>query len=172
MNLTIKRTATVLAAGAVAVAATGIAYAYWTTSGSGTGSATVGNTVAGDAIAITQTTAQATALSGFYPGSTAQNVVVNVANPADFSQKVGNITVTVADKVTGAGTCLGTDWLVTDGVDSPAVGILAKNDSAAGGADEKTGVTVATLQLKDTSSNQDACKGVTPTLTFASASGA
>ena len=146
--------------GAATLGLSGVAYAYWTTSGSGTGSATAGSDVAADKIAL----AQVGSISGFYPGGAAQNIVVKAHNPAAFSQKVGEVTVTVADSGV-AGGCTASNWQITNVADS--FGILA-----AGGDSDPAGQTVATIALKETGVNQDVCKGVTPVLTFTSASGA
>ena len=143
--------------GAATLGVSGVAYAYWTTQGSGTGSATAGDTVTADKISLTQVGT----LTGFYPGSTAQNVVVKATNPAAFSQKVGNVTVVVG----AVGDCAASNWDVVDSAD--AFGILG-----AGATSDAAGQTVATIALKETGANQDACKGVSPVLTFTSAAGA
>ena len=143
--------------GVATLGVSGVAYAYWTTTGSGTGSATAGSDAAADAIELSQVGT----LTGFYPGGPAQDVMVKAHNPALFSQSVGNITVTVGG-VTG---CAASNWDVSEVAD--AIGVLASHaDSAA------AGVKAATVALKETGANQDGCKGVTPVLTFTSASGA
>ena len=152
---TLSKAAAGIGAAALVVTTAGVAYAYWTTTGSGSGSATTGDTVAADAIQIVQSAA----LTGFYPGSTAQDVKVTAKNPAAFSQKVGNVTVSVA----AAGGCAASNWAVVDAAD--AIGVLASGITSGS-------TTVATIQLLETGLNQDACKGVTPVLTFASAQGA
>ena len=156
MRTSTKITA-VVAGGALAVATAGVAYAYWTTSGSGSGSATSGTDAAADKISL----AQVGTNTGFYPGSAAQNIKVQATNPAAFSQKVGEVTVTVA----AAGGCAASNWTITNVVDS--FGILA-----AGASSAAAGQVVATISLDETGVNQDACKSVTPVLTFASAPGA
>jgi hypothetical protein len=156
-SLSTKTKLVVVAATGGALAMSGVAYAYWTTSGSGTGSATAGSDVAADKIQLTQVGT----LSGFYPGSTPQNVMVKATNPAAFNQKVGNVTVTVA----AVGSCAADNWTVVDSADS--FGIVNAGDTTAA-----AGQAVATIQLRESGANQDACKGVSPVLTFASASGA
>jgi hypothetical protein len=156
-SFSMKTKVVALGVGVATVGLSGVAYAYWTTQGSGTGSATAGSDVAADKISLTQVGT----LTGFYPGSTAQNVVVKASNPAAFSQKVGNVTVVVGT----VGGCASTNWDVVDSADS--FGILA-----AGATSDAAGQTVATIALKETGVNQDACKGVSPVLTFSSASGA
>ncbi|MCA1982903.1 hypothetical protein [Nocardioides nematodiphilus] len=152
MKITKKKIAAAVGAGAVAVAAGGVAYAYWTTTGSGTGSASSASS-AGAAVTITQDGA----LTGFTLGDT-KTVSVKATNGASSSQNIGNITVSVA----AAGGCAADNWAVVDLADS--VGTLA------GGATSAS-TDVATLTLKDLSTNQDACKGVTPVLTFTAAAG-
>jgi hypothetical protein len=143
-----------IGATAAVLGTAGVAYAYWTTTGTGTGAATSTTDVGTDKITL----AQVGTLTGFYPGSTPQNVMVKATNPAAYSQKVGNVTVTVAD----SGTCLSGNWAIVDSAD--AFGILAATASSAAG-----GQAVATIQLTESGLNQDACKNVTPVLTFTSA---
>jgi hypothetical protein len=147
-----KKIAALVGAGAVAVGASGVAYAYWTTTGSGSGSAS--STSAANAGV---TIAQVSDLSGFVLGQT-KTVSVKATNGATSSQNIGNVTVSVA----AVGGCAADNWAVVDTADT--IGTLA------GGATSTT-TDVATLTLKDLSTNQDACKGVTPTLTYTAAAG-
>ena len=156
-NLSMKSKLVVIGAAAGTLAMSGVAYAYWTTQGTGTGSATAGNTVTADRIELSQVGT----LTGFYPGSTAQSVMVKAHNPAAFSQKVGNVTVTVG----AVGSCAADNWTVVDSADSFGTLIAGATSAAEGQA-------VATIQLRESGSNQDACKGVSPVLTFTSAAGA
>jgi hypothetical protein len=156
-NLSTKTKVVAVAAVGGALAMSGVAYAYWTTTGSGTGSATAGSDIAADKIQLTQVGT----LTGFYPGSTPQSVRVKATNPAAFSQKDGNVTVSVA----AVGSCAADNWTVSDSGDS--FGTLA-----AGATSAAEGQAVATIQLRESGANQDACKGVSPVLTFASAPGA
>lgn len=156
-KLSMKAKVVVIGVSGATLAVSGVAYAYWTTQGSGTGSATAGDTVAADIIQLTQVGT----LSGFYPGSTAQSVMVKAHNPAAFSQKVGNVTVSVA----AVGSCAADNWTVVDSGDS--FGVLLPGATSA-----DAGQAVATIQLRESGANQDACKGVSPVLTFTSASGA
>ena len=156
-TISMKSKVITVGVGAATLAVSGVAYAYWTTTGSGTGSATAGSDVAADKIQLSQVGT----LTGFYPGGPTQDVVVKATNPAAFSQKVGNVTVSVAD----AGGCLAANWAVVDSAD--ALGILA-----AGATSAAAGQTVATIALTETGVNQDVCKGVAPVLTFTSAPGA
>ncbi len=145
-----------VAAGLLAAGA-GIAYAYWTTTGTGAGSASTTTDVTADKISL----AQIGTLTGFYPGSAAQNVVVRATNPALYSQVVGNVTVVVENTAT----CAGSNWAVVDSAD-------AFGNLAAGASSAAAGQTVATIQLKDLATNQDGCKSQSPVLTFSSAPGA
>lgn len=163
--LTNKKLAAVAVA-AVAVTGTGVAYAYWTTTGGGTGQATAGNSNApADAIDITQTPTQAAELTGFYPGGSAVNVNVDISNPAPYSQRVGNVTVTAA----AVGGCAASNWVIADVAETNS--LLTKADAVAT-SDEVSNVTVATIRLDETGVNQDACQNVQPVLTFVSAPGA
>jgi len=156
-NLSTKAKLVVVAAAGGTLAMSGVAYAYWTTTGSGTGSATAGTTAATDKIELTQVGT----LTGFYPGSTAQSVMVKAHNPAAFSQKVGNVTVSVA----AVGSCAADNWTVVDSADS--FGVLTADETS-----DAEGQEVATIKLRESGANQDACKGVSPVLTFTSAAGA
>ena len=152
MKISKKKIAAAIGAGTIAVGAGGVAYAYWTTTGSGTGSASSASTANG-----VVTIAQDGALTGFTLGDT-KTVSVKAANGASSSQNIGNITVTVG----AVGGCAADNWAVSDLTDN--IGTLA-GGATSGSTD------VATLTLKDLSTNQDACKGVTPVLSFSAAQG-
>jgi len=141
-----------IAAGAAVVASAGAAYAYWTTQGSGSGSATSGTTASTDAIRLTQDTP----ITGLYPGGPAANIVVKATNPAAFRQVVGEVTISPAFPEA----CPAANWTLVNAADE--FGNLAP------GADRT--LTVGTIALNETGVNQDACKSVTPTFAFSSAS--
>lgn len=154
-----KKVAAVLGTGALVVAGSGVAFAYWTTTGSGTGSAASGS-AATVGVTLNQDVTNHP-LTGYVLGAT-KDVYVNATNNAAYSQNIGNITVSVAASgVSNA--CATSNWDVQDVTDS--IGTLA------GSATTSSAVKVATLQLKDLSSNQDACQNVTPVLTFTAAQG-
>lgn len=155
MRTTTKITALVGAA-AITVATAGTAYAYWTTTGSGEGSASSRDVVEGEAITLEQFGT----LTGFYPGATPQNIKVVATNPAPYSQKVGEVNVTAG----AVASCAADNWTITPVADD--FGILAAGDSS-----DAAGQTVATITLRESGSNQDACKDVSPVLTFTSAGG-
>jgi hypothetical protein len=159
---TSKKVAAALAAGAVTVAGTGVAFAYWTTTGSGTGSAG-SSAAAAIGVTINQDTADHP-LTGYVLGAT-KDVFVTATNGASYSQDIGNITVSVA--ASGAsGACAASNWDVQDVADNLST-LAASGQTGATSASTK----VATLQLKDLATNQDACQNVTPVLTFTAAQG-
>jgi hypothetical protein len=156
----LSKASTAVAASAALVLTGGVAYAYWTTSGSGTGSASTGDSSTADKIAL----AQVGTLTGFYPGSTPQTVLVQATNPAAYSQRVGEVTVTVA----ATATCAASNWTVVNTPDD--FGVLGKDGSATDQS-AAAGIAVATVQLVDSASNQDGCKSVSPDLLLVSAAG-
>jgi hypothetical protein len=153
-TITTKAKATIAAGVVITAAVSGVAYAYWTTSGSGSGSASSGTTQAEDALRLTQDKA----VTDLYPGGPAGDIVVRAANPAAFDQVVGDVTV----KATYPVDCPADNWKLTNATDS--MGTLKPSES--------TATVVGTIALTETGANQDACKSVTPTLSFTSAPGA
>jgi hypothetical protein len=148
-RFTKKRVIIALAAVGV-LAIVGVAAAFFTSSGTGTGSATVGSTgnVTIDSVTIT---------GDLFPGGDAATVSYTVNNATGKSVKVGDV---VAD--TGAGTngitglpagCSASDFTYTS--DGALNTTIADGDHADG---------TGTLSLANSSSNQDACQGATPTL--------
>ncbi len=144
-----------VALGAVAVTGTGVAYAYWTTAGAGVGSATAGTAQEADRIKLLQPERN----GGFYPGGSAQDVLITATNPAAFNQVVGEVTVTLTSNDTD---CAADNWRLENVAD--AFGNVAPGATT---APQK----VATLQLRETGVQQDGCKDSVPVLTFASAGG-
>lgn len=133
-----------LAAGtAVAVVATGgIAFAYWTSTGSGNGSATTGT----DTPWVV--TVDDVNLADLTPNGPTDTVGFTVKNDGSGVQRLN----AAAASVTGTSNpgCTAADFSV-----SPTT--ITTQDVAAG-------ATVSgsfTIQMVDTGSNQDACKGVT-----------
>jgi hypothetical protein len=147
-----KRVLALAAVAALAVA--GIAYAYWTTSGSGTGSAATG-TDAG------VTVAQHGTISDLVPGSDAQAVDFTITNPAMTAQYITKVTVSISGITAPSSDtdhpCTTADFTLTQ---PDAI----KADLAHG--DTTYSPSGSTLQLKDTASNQDGCKGATVDLAF------
>ncbi|HKT03672.1 MAG TPA: hypothetical protein VJT31_29445 [Rugosimonospora sp.] len=153
-----RKAALAIGAGVAIVAVSGgAAFAYWTTSGSGTGSATTGTN---QAVTITQTGTT----SGLVPGGAAQAVNFKITNPLTTPQYVTSVTVAItaswsaqADSAKPA--CTAADYTL---VQPNAISA----DLAAG--DTAFSPSGASIALKDTSANQDNCKGVTVPLTFTS----
>jgi len=147
-----------IAATAIVAGSAGTAYAYWTTTGAGSGSAAAVSVADADAQKVVL--AQTSDLTGFYPGAPAKVIVLTASNPADFAQKVGEITVSI--EPASLGSCDESNWTLVNEADN--VGVVLKGAP-------KTNVRVGTLQLDETANNQDVCKGVQPRLAFASAGG-
>jgi len=145
-----------VAVAAVAMTGTGVAYAYWTTTGAGDGEAVAGEDASTDAIQLSQVGT----ITGLYPtanGSNKANIVVKAVNPASFAQKVGEVTVSL-NYPTGCGAA---NWSLVNADD--AFGQLAP------GAENT--LTVGTIELVETNSNQDTCKEAVLDFDFASAAG-
>ena len=144
--------------GVVAVCAfaiAGVAYAYWTSSGSGTGSA---STSAPDVITVNQTST----VSGLYPGGPAQPLSGNFDNPNPGSIFVGSISATISG-VTGPNIGTGTPCTAADyQLNGFPVTVNAQIPSGSGVGAWSGG----SLQLLNTGSNQNGCKGATVTISY------
>lgn len=128
----------------------GVAFAYWTTTGSGTGSAAAGTS---SAVVVTQTNT----VTGLYPGGPAQDINLNIANSNSAAQRLETVAVSVSS--TSDAGCTAADFTVTDATiaaEVPSGSTNAYLGSATG----------ATIKMKDTAGNQDACKNVTINLAF------
>jgi hypothetical protein len=128
----------------------GVAFAYWTTTGSGTGSA-----AAGDSSPVTVT--QTNTVTGLYPGGSAQNIDLNIANSNAAAQRLETVAVSVSS-TSNAG-CTAADFTVTDATIGAEVPSGATNAYA--GA-----TTGATIKMNNAATSQDACKNVTINLAF------
>ncbi|MEI7647389.1 MAG: hypothetical protein WCJ48_03745, partial [Actinomycetes bacterium] len=122
----------------------GVAFAYWTTTGSGNGSAAAGTS---SAVVVTQTNT----VTGLYPGGSAQDINLNIANSNASAQYLAKVAVSVSGTDTPG--CTDKDFTVTDATIGAEVPSGATNAYA--GA-----TTGATIKMKGTASNQDACKNV------------
>ncbi len=134
----------------------GIAVAYWSAGGSGSGTAPTKTTVA---LVVNQTTP----LAEMYPGDSAQTISGNFDNPNSGPVYVTSVTASIASvtKATNApaGTCDATDYTLANA--SMTVGA----EVAAGtGQGSWSG---ATIKFNNKTTNQDACKGATVTLSYA-----
>jgi len=128
----------------------GVAFAYWTTTGSGTGTAAAGDS---SPVVVTQTNT----VTGLYPGGSAQNINLNIANSNAAAQRLETVGVSVSS-TSNAG-CTAADFTVTDatiGAEVPSGATNAYLGSATG----------ATIKMKNASTSQDACKNVTINLAF------
>lgn len=131
------------------LALSGVAVAFWTANGTGSGSATIG--------ADSGVTIDPVSLAGtLYPGG---SVAVSFKVTNDSSSTAIRIGKVVAD--TGTGTngitglptgCSAADFTLAD--------VAVNTEIAASGSYSGAG----TLAMANTSSNQDACKGATPTI--------
>ncbi len=150
-----KKAKMIIAGAAVAgLASTGVAYAYWTTTGSGTGTAVTGTSVA-------VTVAQVGSITAMSPGSLPQAVDFSITNPAATNQFITSVAVAITGvtgpNITIANPCNAGDYALTQ--PTATYGDLAPglhSYSPSG----------STLQLVNSSSNQDGCKGATVALSF------
>jgi hypothetical protein len=133
----------------------GVAYAYWTTSGTGTGSA---STSEPDVITVNQTST----VSDLYPGGPTQALSGDFGNPNPGSIFVGAISAAISE-VTGpnigpGAPCSAADYqlngfpLTVNTQIPPGSGV----GSWSGGS----------LQMLNTASNQNGCKGATVTIGY------
>src|SRR4051794_21317777 len=152
-----RRRAAVITTIAVLVVAAS-AVAYWSTIGSGTGTATTGTS---SSVTVTQTNT----VSGLYPGGPNQDLEFKVTNPASGNQYVSTVTAAITS-ITKAGVpasgCTAADFTLTQAPTAIAQD-LPRGDTPF------TGAKTPKLQMKNTASNQDACKGVTVNLAFTAA---
>ena len=129
----------------------GVAFAYWTTTGSGTSTATAGDS---SPVVVTQTNT----VTGLYPGGSAQNIDLNIANSNAAAQYLAKVAVSVSS-TSNAG-CTAADFTVTQATIGAEVPSGATNAYA--GA-----TTGATIKMNNAATSQDACKNVTINLAFA-----
>jgi hypothetical protein len=135
------------------LAGAGVAFAYWTSTGTGDGTATTG---ASEVFTIATETAEGT----IAPGNAGQTVVFTVTNPAEGSQYLAGVTVTMADAAGVAwvptGECALADYTATI-TTPPTYGEIAPTGTLTG---------TATVTLANTAVNQDDCQGQTVPLHF------
>ena len=151
-----RKPVAVLAAAFVVVAGAAAAFAYWTNGGSGSGTAT---TATNAAVTVNQTSP----ISGMYPGQSAQTLSGDFTNPNSGPTYVAAVTATGytidAAHVTAGCTVAGGNYTLggtaTVGAEVPA--------GASQGA--WSGLTI---RMNNLSTNQDACKGATVTIAYAS----
>jgi hypothetical protein len=146
-----RSTAIVAVGAAVAVASVGIAYAYWTTSGSGTGTAATGTS-------SSITVKQVGSIAGLAPGSGSQPLAGNFDNSNAGPVFVHSVTASVAG--TSNPGCTAADFTVVQPAPVDA-------NVAAGSAQGAWSGGSITFN-NDPVRNQDACKNVTVSLSYAS----
>lgn len=135
-----------IVAGVSAVALTGgVAFAYWTSTGSGTGSATTGTSTAWD-VQVDDVD-----LDNLTPGGPTNTIGFSVQNDNSGVQNLANTVASVVD--TSDPGCGPADFDVS-------ATTITYGDVAPGATVNGT----FTVQMVNTASNQDACKGVTVNL--------
>ena len=146
-----------LAVGLVTAAALAIgAYAYFTSTGNGSGSATVGTS---STWAVTTLSATGGPLT---PGGPTESITYKVKNNSTGYQRLGSVAISVANSDGSAWTsvsgCSASDFSI-DGASAGAT----SNDTAqvANLAPGATATGTIVLQMVDSGSNQDGCKGAT-----------
>ena len=153
MNIRLKRSTLVIgAAAAVVVVSSGAAVAFWTTSGSGTGTAGIGTS---GTVTVTQT---GTAISGLFPGGTAQPINFTVSNATTGPLYVSGVAVAVSsvtNQSSGPNACTAADFAIVQ--PTWTAGDIAAGSTATG---------TATIRMVNAGSNQDACKSATVNLAF------
>jgi hypothetical protein len=135
----------------------GVAYAFWSSSGTTAGAADVA------ANAATLTVTQVGSPTGLFPGGSPVGIVAKVDNTGGTDIQLTDVTVTVTDVVNGLGASIGAGCPTTDFAiaDTAYAGELI----VAGGTSGNE--TVATIRLRETGTNQDACKGARVVLNLA-----
>ena len=145
---------TVSVIGAVFLLAAVGAYAYWTGGGTGSGSAATGTSVA---ITVTQTSTP----SGLYPGGPNAALSGTFTVPSASTVHVNEINATIASvtgpNIDGSNPCDENDYRLNG---FPVVVNAAVTDG-----DPWSG---ASIQLLNSGTNQDGCKGATVGLTYTS----
>jgi hypothetical protein len=146
-----------IAVGLIAVLALSAgAYAYWTQQGSGTGSAATGTIVG---ITIVQTSAP----TGLYPGGPTAPLSGTFTNTNSGPVYVNDVTTTGISSVTGPNIdashpCTADDFTL-GGTASIDAEVLADDTSTWSGL---------TIQMVNSGTNQDGCKGATVNITYTS----
>jgi hypothetical protein len=151
-----KKILAVLVGVVMVIAGAGAAFAFWTAGGSGTGTAGTGTSAA-------LTVNQISVITDLAPDGAAQTLSGDFNNPSD-----GSIYVTA---VTATGYTIDATH-VTAGC-TVAQGNYTLGGTATVGADVPTGDnqgawTGLTVVMNNLTTNQDACKGATLTITYAS----
>jgi hypothetical protein len=147
----------IAAIGGCALMAAAAGYAYWTNGGSGSGTAATGTNVA---ITVTQTTTP----SGLYPGGPAAALAGQFNNTNASKVYVNQVSATIAS-VTGPNITVPNPRTAADyqlNGFPVTVGAEVPSGTAQGSW------TGASIQLLNSATNQDGCKGATVNLTYTS----
>lgn len=152
-----KKRALFLIAAVVAASGVGtLAYGYWTESGSGTGGGTTATT-------SNLTVNQTSTVTGLYPGGAPQALSGNFDNPNSSAVTLTSVTASVSDVTKGGvsitATCATSNYSIAGTGTVGAGGVVASGS----GKGSWSGLTI---QLLNTSSNQDACKGASPVISY------
>jgi hypothetical protein len=146
------------ALGAVFLLAAAGAYAYWTGGGSGTGSAATGTTAA---ITVTQTSV----ITGLYPGAAATPVAGKFNNTNSGPVYVNDVSATISSvtgpNITGPLPCTAADYQLN------GFPVQVRTQVASGAAQGNWSGS-ASIQMLNSGSNQDGCKGATVNLAYTS----
>lgn len=145
--------AAAIVGGVLAVSGTA-AFAYWTAQG--TGSGTAGTAAASQPLTITQDAFSGTALT---PGGTAQPISGTIANANTFNVPFTLTAVPTVDSTHATAGCLASWYTVS--LTTPPTSVAAAGNVSFSG-------TVVMNNLAST--NQDACKGATVTVTYTATS--
>jgi hypothetical protein len=135
---------------AAVIAVSGVAYAFWTATGSGAGTVQAGTP-------STLTVNQTSTITGLYPGGPAQALSGNFDNPNAYSVYVTSVTASVSSISGNPGTCATTNFVVAGTSNVPGLVPAGTGKGAWSGL---------TVQLVETGSNQDGCKGATVHLAY------
>jgi hypothetical protein len=147
----------IAAVGAFTLLAAAGGYAYWTNSGSGTGTAATGTNVG---ITVTQTTTP----SGLYPGGPTAALSGQFNNTNASKVYVHQVSATIASvtgpNITVPNPCTAADYQLN--------GFPVTVDAEVASGTGQGSWTGASVQLLDSVTNQDGCKGATVNLAYTS----
>lgn len=151
-----SKTKVAVLASALVVIAGGAAFAYWTAGGSGTGTAGTGTNAA-------VTVVQTSSVADMYPGEGTRALSGNFNNPNPGNSYVTAVTATGytidATHVTAGCTVAQGNYTLGGTSNTPGDIPTGSAQGAWSGL---------TIQMNNLGTNQDACKGATVTITYAS----
>jgi hypothetical protein len=148
----LKKKRNVAALSVVAVLAlAGMAFAFWTTTGSGSGSGSV-------AASSGTLTLSGTITSALTPGGSSP-VSFKASNANKSSEQVGTVHAVVSIDAEHAAECKASDFTIADTVENQVIAAESSNVAL---------THEGSISMKDTSANQDACKGATISLELSS----